>query len=327
MQFSNADSHIAVHNQLGLFDHLAKIPEQELAPVGEFHTLLQQALVQSPYVYLTALAAMKTTNHRLVSLPVPLITLPSSQGSKLMDSTFPFEKYIASEKEVPGTRLLYSLNDANLSLGTGLSDKEKVEAWWAASGGDLSIAAEQLQPGYFSAVHLQAGELIAMPPQLLWSVGADISRGGSSDTTPAACKFVEVRYISVTPERKLDFDYWPKAKSKAKWALNDISSFNRDLVVPTVTGWGAELGKGRKRRRGAVEMRGVWAIGDALLGLTSWKSEAVKDELDQLFDAPAGDWFNREFAAKVESKFNQKLASMVETLERVYKQAFGSTTK
>ena len=321
MQFANADSHIAIHNQLGLFDHLAKSSE-ELAPFGKFHTLLQQVLVQSPYVYLTALAAMKTTNHRLISLPVPLITLPGSQDSKLMDSTFPFQKYIESEKEVPGTRLLYSLNDATLSLGTGLSAKEKVQAWWAASGGDLNRAAEQVQPEHFSAVPLQAGELIAMPPQLLWSVGADISGGGSSDATPASCKFAEVRYISVTPKRKLDFDYWPNIKGSG-----DISCFNRDLLVPTVTGWGVELGKSRKRKRGAVEMRGVWAIGDALLGLTRWDSELVKLELDQLFDAPDGDWFNRKFAAQVQSMFNQKLASMVETLEQAQKRAFGSTKK
>jgi len=263
---------------------------------------------------------MKTTSHRLISLPVPVITLPGSQGTKLMDSTFPFRQYIHSEKEVPVVRLLYSLHNATLRLGTGLSSKEKVEAWWTVSGGDLEIAAEQLQPEHFSAVSLHAGELIAMPPQLLWSVGADIFRGGSDDDMPAAeCKFVKVRYISVTPDRELDFDYWPKAKG----SFNNISHFNRDLLIPTVSGWGAELGTSRRRRRGAVEMRGVWAIGDALLGLNTWNSELVKLELDQLFNAPAGDWFNREFAAHIESKFDQKLASMVETLQLVNERAFG----
>ena len=319
MQFANADSHIAIHKQLRLFNRIAKVSEKH-AHFGDPHTLLQQVLVQSPYVYLTALAAMRTTSHRLISLPVPLITLHTSPGSKLMDSTFPFGEYIKSEKEVPSIRLLYSLNNATLSLGTGLSAKEKVEAWWTASGGDLKIAAEQLQPGHFSAVQVQAGELIAMPPQLLWSIGADISPGGSSDVTPTECKFVEVRYISVTPNRELDFDYWPKAKG----SFNNISRVNRDLLVPPVAGWGAELAHSRKRARGAVEMRGVWAIGDALLGLNSWNSDLVKLELDELFNAPDGDWFNREFAAHIESKFDQKLASMVETLQQVQERAFGS---
>jgi len=319
IQFANPDSHIAIHNQLSLCNRIAKVSEK-LPHYSDYHTLLHQALVQSPYLYLTALAAMKTTSHRLISLPVPLIRLHGSQGSKLLDSTFPFDQYVNSEKEVPCVRLLYSLNNATLSLGTGLSAKEKVEAWWAASGRDLKIAAEQLQPGHFSTIHVQAGELIVMPPQVLWSMGADISSVGSSDVTPGECKFVEVRYISVTPNRELDFDYWPKAKG----SFNNISRVNRDLLVPSVTGWGVELGNSRKRRRGAVEMRGIWGIGDALLGLNTWNSELVKLELDNLFNAPSGDWFNREFAAQIESKFNQKLASMVDTLQRVNERAFRS---
>ena len=55
-------------NTAAPFDRFAT-PSDNLDPNEAFHTLLQQALVQSPHVYLTALAAMKTTNHQLISLP------------------------------------------------------------------------------------------------------------------------------------------------------------------------------------------------------------------------------------------------------------------
>ena len=320
-QLADPQCNIAIHTQLNIFDRMAELSENT-EPTYRFHTLLQQALVQHPRVYLTALAAMKTTNHRLISLPVPLMDY-SSVGSDLMDSTFPFEKYITSEKEVLGTRLLYPLNASTLRIGTSLSTREIVGAWWAKSGGDLDIAAKQIDPQDGSAVSLQAGELIAMLPQLIWCAELDcpqddISQDGSSCTSPAQSKIAEVRYISLTPDQMLDFDYWPTG------SYDQISGWNRDLLTPTVTGWGGEASHRGKRSKAAIEMRGVWAIGDALLGLMRWDSATVQVELGKLFDAPTGSWFNAEFVGQIEARFDRKLASMVETLEEVNKLAFGT---
>ncbi|RPA89725.1 hypothetical protein L873DRAFT_1849177 [Choiromyces venosus 120613-1] len=272
---------------------------------------MQQALVQSPYVYLVALAAMETTNHRLISLPVPLIIFPGSPGSPLMDSTFPFAKYIQSDKKVPGTRLLYSLDDANIRIGTS-SSTEEVKEWWDMSGSDLKVAAHQLPGGEFSTTQLLAGELIAMPPKLLWTAETYVPKGSSSSATTTPTKFLEVRFIPVTPKAKLDFNYWPHG------TLDHISHCNRDLRAPTVTGWGTESLKREKRFKTAIEMRGVWAIGDALLGLMSWRSPLVQLELCQLFVAPTGNWFNMKFAAQIQTRFDEKLSSMVETLELLH---------
>ena len=320
-QLADPECNIAIHTQLNVFNSIAKLSENT-EPTYGFHTLLQQALVQHPHVYLTALAAMKTTNHRLISLPVPLIDY-SSVGSDLMDSTFPFAKYITSEKEVPGTRLLYPLNASTLRIGTSLSTPEIVGAWWAKSGGNLDIAAKQIDPQDGSAVSLQAGELIAMLPQLIWCAELDgpqddISQDGSSCTSPVQSKIAEVRYISLTPDQMLDFDYWPTG------SYDQISGWNRDLLTPTVTGWGGQASHPGKRSKAAIEMRGVWAIGDALLGLMRWDSAIVQVELGKLFDAPAGSWFNAEFVGQIEARFDRKLASMVETLEEVNKLAFGT---
>ena len=320
-QLADPEYNIAIHTQLNIFNRMAKLSDNTESTSG-FHTLLQQALVQHPRVYLTALAAMKATNHRLISLPVPLINC-SSAGSYLMDSTFPFEKYIRSEKEVPGTRLLYPLNPLTLRIGTSLSTPEIVGAWWAKSGGDLAIAAKQMDPQDSSAIRLQAGELIAMLPQLIWAAEAngpqdDSSQDGSSCPSPVQPKIAEVRYISLTPDQMLDFDYWPTG------SYDQISRWNRDLLTPTVTGWGAEAFQGGKRSKAVIEMRGVWAIGDALLGLMRWDSHLVQVELRKLFDAPAGSWFNGEFASQIEARFDRKLASMVETLEEVNTLGFGT---
>ena len=319
---ANAEFNVAIHTQLNLFDRLAKLSDNTQLTYG-FHTLLQQTLVQHPRVYLTALAAMKTNNYRLISLPVPLITCPDSDSPQLMDSTFPFKKYIASEKEIPGTRLLYPLNASTLRIGTHLSCREKVKAWWTLSGGDLKIAASQLQSEHFSTIYLHAGELIAMPPQLLWftepdSTQDDSSQGGGSYTSPLPAKFAEVRYISLAEDQMLDFDYWPTG------SYDQISGWNRDLLTPTVTGWGGETSDCGKRSKAVVEMRGIWAVGDALLGLMRWDSPLVQLELGELFNPRAGSWFNAEFACQIEARFDRKLASMVETLEEVHNLAFGT---
>ncbi|RPA89723.1 hypothetical protein L873DRAFT_1795926 [Choiromyces venosus 120613-1] len=65
-------------------------------------------------------------------------------------------------------------------------------------------------------------------------------------------------------------------------------------------------------------MHGVWAISDALLGLMSWRSTLVQLELCQLFDAPPENWFNRKFVDEIQTRFDEKLESMVETLQLVH---------
>ncbi|RPA88658.1 hypothetical protein L873DRAFT_1849643, partial [Choiromyces venosus 120613-1] len=279
LQLADASCSAEILKELSIYQHFTQ-PADNLRLDNCFQSLVQQALVQSPYVYLAALAAMETTNHRLISLPIPLIIFPGSPGSPLMDSTFPFAKYIQSDKK-----------------------------WWDISGGDLKVVAHQLPEEEFSTTQLLARELIAMPPQLLWTTETYVPKGSSSSATATPTKFVEVRYIPVTPKGRLDFDYWPHG------TLDHISHCNHDLRAPTVTGWGTESLKLGKRFKTAIEMRGVRAIGDALLGLMSWRSPLVQLELRQLFDAPTGDWFNVKFAAQIQTRFDEKLSSMVETLE------------
>ncbi|PUU73571.1 hypothetical protein B9Z19DRAFT_1068895 [Tuber borchii] len=295
--------------------HIFSLPDNWAYDSGIHTSVLERgfynspdALIQHPRVYLTALAAMKTTNHRLISLPVPLIDC--SDCYQIRDSLFPFEKYIASEKEVLGTRLLYPLNASTFRIGT-ISTQERVEAWWTISSGDLQIAASQIDPEDVLTVPFQAGELIAMPPQLLWSAKADnaqddCSQGHSSDSSQIRSKIAEIRYISLTPDQMLEFGYWPTG------SYDQISRLGRGNFP------------GGKRPQTAIQMRGVWAIGDALLGLTSWDSLVVQVELRELFNAPAGSWFNAKFVNKIEASFDRKLTRMVKTLEKVNKLAFST---
>ncbi|RPA88589.1 hypothetical protein L873DRAFT_981778 [Choiromyces venosus 120613-1] len=73
---------------------------------------------------------------------------------------------------------------------------------------------------------------------------------------------------------------------------------------------------------GAIKMHGIWAIGDALLGLMSWRSPLVQLELHQPFDTPPGHWFNSKFVEEIQTRFDEKLESMVETFQLVQKRAF-----
>ncbi|RPA93934.1 hypothetical protein L873DRAFT_1941310 [Choiromyces venosus 120613-1] len=129
LKLADASCSAEILKELSVYQRFTQ-PADNLCLDNCFHSLVQQALVQSPYVYLAALAAMETTNHRLISLPVPLIIFPGSPGSPLMDSTFPFAKYIQSDKKVPGTRLLYSLDDANIRIGTSSSTEEGLTGLW-----------------------------------------------------------------------------------------------------------------------------------------------------------------------------------------------------
>lgn len=279
-----------------------------------YHSLLQQALVQNPHVYLTALAAMNTLNHRMISLPVAPMYFPGQRDSKLMDPSFPFADFIASEPSVAGTRLLYSLGEANIRIAQNPFHKSAVNEWWEKCGGNLEEAAKQLPLDEFPSAELLPGEFVVFPPQKPWYVERCSSMNSSTRTTePQLRKIFEVRYIPVTPEHKLNFAYW------AEGSYNKISRFNRDLLGPTVTGWGeaSESPLSGKRFFPSIEMRGVWAIGDALLGLTSWSSPRVELELQQLFDAPQGEWFNRAFIDKVQDSFDKELNSLVEILASV----------
>ncbi|RPA91064.1 hypothetical protein L873DRAFT_1795134 [Choiromyces venosus 120613-1] len=234
----------------------------------------------------------------------------------LMDPGFPFAKYIESEYTVPATRILYSLGDANIRIRSDLWSKEAVQGWWNKCGGNLEGAASTLPLEQFSTAELQGGQFIAMPPQLLWYLESDFPTSTTSSTAHRTSKFIEVRYISIMPNRELDFNYWSDG------TYDEISCYNRDLLAPAVTGWGTEPTKREKRFRGAIEMRGVWAIGDALLGLMSWRSPLIQLELCQLFDAPPGNWFNSKFVNKIQTWFDEKLESMVETLQLVHKCVF-----
>ncbi|RPA88505.1 hypothetical protein L873DRAFT_1796616 [Choiromyces venosus 120613-1] len=223
---------------------------------------------------------MRTTNHRLISLPVPLIMFPGSGQSKFMDPTFPFAKFIEGKDEVPATRILYSLGDASLRIGTSLPSKKEVKGWWDKYNGDLTMAGTLLPNEQFSTALLFAGEFLAMPPQLIWYAEDNSPVPAPSTSAAQSIKFVMVRYVSVTPGKDLDFDYSPDR------TYDEISRFNRDLLAPMVTGWGAEPTIREKRFKGAIEIRIVWAIGDALLGLMNWHSPLVQLELTLLFDAP-----------------------------------------
>ena len=271
-----------------------------------YHSVLQQALVQNPHVYLAALAAMRTENHRMTSLPVaPLIFRPR-QDSELQDPTFPFEKFIANERRVSATRLLFSVGKVDIGIAQGSRSRQEVKAWWEACNGNLEEAADRLK---FNTVQLEAGEFVVCEPQQPWCLYSS-----DPQSSPGPHKYiviVEVRYIAVNPNLQPDFNYWDDG------TFDDISGPNRDLKAPTVTGWGAasEGENVGKRFPAAVEMRGVWYIGDALLGLISWNSHLVQEELHELFKTSDGGWYNKQFVEMVEEKLDTKLESVMSTLK------------
>jgi len=291
-----------------MYSHIS----HEIRYTNCFHSLLQQVLVQDPIMYLIALAGMKVKNHRLISLPVAPLCFESDTDSELMDATFPFAKFITNEREVPAITILYSIEDVNIRIAPGSVSKEEVEDWWKSSGGDLKVAANKLQLGEFTTAEIRAGHAIAFPPQKPWYVEA-------TPTAVGERYLFELKYISLIQGPKLDYSYWPDG------TYERISQDNRDLTRPQVTGWGEPLNSQGRRTRfpTAMEVRGVWAIGDALLGLTSWDSPLVQRDLERLFEAGDGEWYNQEFVYSVHCQMQAKMHSLLEDFEFVHGETYG----
>ena len=324
-QYGPNGFHPVIREELNAYLSKAKMLESQGRVDNCVHSLVQQALAQNPIIYLTALAAMGTKNHRLISLPVRLIRFSRSGPSIFMDPGFPFEKYtdlLGEVRGVPATSLFYSLDGARLRVATGIRYKKDVGALWDKCGGDLAVVGSQLSEEDLSIVELSGGEFITMPPQVIWCCESqgNTQPPDTASRTPSSypITLVEVRYISVKPEGEIDFDYWQEG------SYDKISRFNRDLLTPAVNGWGGEAVQEETKFKAAIEMRGVWAIGDALLGLTSWDSARVQLELHDLFDAPPGHCFNPKFVDFIQDQLDSKLEDMAETYHLVHTRLFPS---
>ncbi|RPA88736.1 hypothetical protein L873DRAFT_1796493 [Choiromyces venosus 120613-1] len=137
--FASSGCPAAIINELSVYPCSMNGPQDEGHLHNYLHSLVQQELLQKPHVYLTVLAAMRTTNRPLVSLPVPLIKSPGSSQSKFMDPTFALAKFIEGKDEVPAIPILYSL-DASFCIRTSLPGKKGVKGWWDKYNTDLTMA-------------------------------------------------------------------------------------------------------------------------------------------------------------------------------------------
>ena len=309
----------AMREELSIYSRVSSFPEGG-ALDNCFHSALQQAVIQNPHVYLAALASMGSLNPRVVSLPVAPLIVPPGDNSVLMDALFPFGKFLANERAVPATRVLYALGGANVRIAENSRHKEQVKVWWEACQGDFELAEHVLDLDSFTTANLEAGEFVVFPPQQPYYIESPSSTSSGRQTEEQTI-ILEVRYISIDEENNLDFSYWPEGN------YDEISRFNRDLLGPTVTGWGAASQSKLSGRRFAtgIEIRGVWNIGDAILGLTSWSSPLVQMELAQLFEAPEGEWFNKKFVDEVQDRFDKKLECIMGSLQMVCDRVSGNS--
>ena len=282
-----------------------------------FHSLVQQILVQDPIMYLIALGGMKVRNHRLISLPVAPLSFSPEHNSELMDPGFPFAKFLANKREVPAINILYTLENATLRIAPDSLTKEDVQNWWQKCGGDMKAAATQLPLAEFNTAKLKSGHIIAFPPQQPWYV----ERG--PPTRSGKILMFEMKYISVDkgPEKRLNYSYWQEGTYEA------ISQHNRDLTGPAVTGWGEAPGAPMRKPRfvTAVELRGAWAIGDAILGLASWDSPVVQRDLELLFETEedTDEWYSQKFVKTVQLNLQTKLLYLMNDIDSVYEKTFG----
>ena len=285
-----------------------------------FHSLIQQILVQDPIVYLIALGGMKVRNYRLISLPVAPLSFSQEHNSELMDPGFPFAKFLANKREAPAINILYALNSMNLRIAPGSLTKEDVQSWWQKCGGDMKVAATQLPLAEFNTAKLESGHVIAFPPQQPWYV--ERTTPPTPPTPSGENVMFEIKYISVDrgPAKPLNYSYWPEG------TYETISQHNRDLTGPGVTGWGEAPDAPMRKPRfvTAVELRGAWAIGDAILGLTSWDSPVIQRDLELLFGTEEGtdEWYNRDFVRGVQIKLQRKLLDLMNDIDSIYEGTF-----
>ncbi|RPB05335.1 hypothetical protein L873DRAFT_1909621 [Choiromyces venosus 120613-1] len=213
-----------------------------------FHSVAQQCLLQDPRLYLQAVHSRPERSHQLVGYPCPALYIAAG--------TVPPPQFRNVNQE-------WDLEDAEMYLKqtvirVALSDNDYV------LGEAIAVVASRGSPDRWEQQVVAALEGVSLGLATGLNGSGPDSRGlvGSALTWQE----VETQPVMICPMQvplRISQDIPPCLPSSH--------------AIPGAEG-------SMERLPFSVELRGIWAVGDAILGLRSWDSPVVLEELGQLDD-------------------------------------------
>ncbi|RPA88734.1 hypothetical protein L873DRAFT_1904157 [Choiromyces venosus 120613-1] len=231
-----------------------------------FHSVVQQCLLQDPRLYLQAVHSHPERSQQLVGYPCPAL-------------------YVAARNvpppQFPDVNLEYN-DTVGWEAIAGIVGQDSPERWkeqvLAALGGVSSGLARGQSVSGLDGGGLEGRVLTwqEMETQPVMICPVQLPLRISQMAQPKTLRYIDLDYITSVGE-----------ELELKWigTHDSVSSLHCNQDIPSCLPSGDAIPgvEGLSERVPfSVELRGVWAVGDAILGLRSWDSPVVLEELRQL---------------------------------------------
>ena len=248
-----------------------------------FHSIAQQCLLQDPRLYLQAVNSRPERSHKLVGYPCSALYVAAGSIPPPHFRDINLEWHMKDwEKHSQRSVIRVSLSESNhvyLEAIEGIAGQESPDQWQeqvlAALGG-VSTGLATHQTGRELVSGGAAWKEVDTEPIMICPVRIPLRI--SQVVQPRTLRFIDLHYLT-TEDNELEL----------KWlgTPDSVSRLHRDQYIPPCLPSGDGIPgtqNSSQRIPFTVELRGVWAVGDAILGLRSWDSPVILEELRQLDD-------------------------------------------
>ena len=254
-----------------------------------WHSLTQQAIRQDPVFYALNVVARPDLNWRLVSFPdyTKYTTEGDSTGFKHIDINIP--KLLKSGRGANIVQTAISMDDEFEDGCTIVVPKfhRHIGEWWEkvkSRGQATNGMGHSVEDTYLTEDEDQYGEfrpVVCKQGDVRMTMAAMIH--GSTRKCPRRRRVVFPWLVGVDSDHQM-----LDVKESGSW--EDICRAHRKMCAMRVgaTGQSHKFNVGNGRFVGSIEMRGISAIGDALVGVREWNSWAVSRERNIIL-GPDGD--------------------------------------
>lgn len=280
-----------------------------------FHSILRQAMALDPVVYAIAVAARTDGLHELISYPFPPQWFHEGEAPPGIILPIDIEKHLAAAQPDCGVRMILHVDDENdktfTMVGKGFNHQRlnewrndvvaRGEGQWL----DAPVHMEQIYSkadvkkyGKFVIARADRGNIRLLLPETPFGIPV----GGTIDKTQ---RIVSPHYVAIRKDLSLE--------RGGLGTYAEVCEANLNLLPVPKTPWGTHTGWQNQEKRfpAAVSMTGVWPLGDALLGATSWDNSGVIDNLQNLFGD--NDARRKELVKEVRNAMRDRLIKRFES--------------
>ena len=276
-----------------------------------WHSLVQQAMRQDPVFYALNVAARPDRNWRLVSFPYFTKYGKAGDGTACDDTEIDVEQLCKWGRGASTVRTAVSMDD---EFADGCSTvvpgfQRQIREWWreARSRGSGSDSMEDMYSKEDEARYGEFVRVVCGRGDMRMSL-AQLMHGSTGDC-------VRVRRVVEPWLMGVDSNH-DRLEMKECGSWEEVSAAHRNMWAMKVgpTGQKHEFPVGEGRFAGSIEMRGMSAIGDALVGARRWDSRAVLSERDLILGSDDGEaWkYVGRVRKRVKEEWKRCFKTMVE---------------